>query len=422
MASNAFFITESYLKANNPLSDNIDVKELYPHVKTAQDIYIQEGIGSTMYERLVESLTASPKNTTDDEVELLKKIREALAWYTAYEALPWVWVKIRNIGLVKQTGDNMEATSQTEMNHLRKELKNKADYYLKKVQDYLCCNKNLFPDYTCGGCDRCSSGPTKKGNSSAMAFESDLDCCIPKSTSSSPGSPFAKTINGIAPDSAGNISLNCEDLECEAIGYPIKTINGEGPDDEGNIDLSASDVGADPAGSAATAQNNSQNYTDNASANAYANAVFDANAHSDAGDVAAVASSNSYTDAQIAALGAKNEYVVLACSDETTAIVAGTGKATFRMPFAMTLTAVRASLTTAQGSGSIFTVDINEGGTSILSTKLTIDNNEKTSTTAATPAVISDASLADDAEITVDVDQIGTSGAKGLKIMLIGTR
>ena len=114
--------------------------------------------------------------------------------------------------------------------------------------------------------------------------------------------------------------------------------------------------------------------------------------------------------------------IVVAASDETTALATGTAKVTFRMPYAFTLTSVRASLTTAQSSGSIFTVDINEGGTSILSTKLTIDNTEKTSTTAATAAVISDTALADDAEITIDIDQIGDGTAKGLKVTLIGTR
>lgn len=112
--------------------------------------------------------------------------------------------------------------------------------------------------------------------------------------------------------------------------------------------------------------------------------------------------------------------LVLAASDETTALTAGTAKLTFRMPYAMTLTAVRASLTTAQASGSIFTVDINESGTSVLSTRLTIDNTEKTSTTAAAAAVISDTALADAAEITVDIDQIGDGTAKGLKVYLIG--
>jgi hypothetical protein len=113
--------------------------------------------------------------------------------------------------------------------------------------------------------------------------------------------------------------------------------------------------------------------------------------------------------------------IVVAVSDETTVLTTGTGKVTFRTPFAMTVTGVRASLTTAQTSGSIFTVDVNEGGTSILLTKLTVDNTEKTLVTAAAPA-ISDSALADDAEITVDIDQIGASDATGLKVVLRGTR
>jgi hypothetical protein len=116
--------------------------------------------------------------------------------------------------------------------------------------------------------------------------------------------------------------------------------------------------------------------------------------------------------------------IPVACSDETTALTVGVAKVTFRMPYAFTLLAgaagVRASVTTAP-TGSVLTVDINEGGVSILSTKLTIDASEKTSTTAATPAVISDVNLADDAEITIDIDGVGsTIAGAGLKVYLIG--
>lgn len=132
-----------------------------------------------------------------------------------------------------------------------------------------------------------------------------------------------------------------------------------------------------------------------------------------------------YTSKKITWSNAKKNIpaeLIIAVSDETTALTTGTAKVTFRMPYAMTLTSVRASLTTAQTSGSIFTVDINESGSTILSTKLTIDNTEKTSTTAATAAVISDTALADDAEITIDIDQVGDGTAKGLKVTLIGKR
>jgi hypothetical protein len=113
-----------------------------------------------------------------------------------------------------------------------------------------------------------------------------------------------------------------------------------------------------------------------------------------------------------------SEVWMYAVSDETTTITAGTGKLTVRAPRALTVTAVRSSLTTVSSSGLV-TVDINEAGVSILSTTLSIDASEKTSTTAATAAAISDASIADDAEITFDIDAAGT-GAKGLKVYIIG--
>lgn len=114
----------------------------------------------------------------------------------------------------------------------------------------------------------------------------------------------------------------------------------------------------------------------------------------------------------------QTEVIIIALSDETTAITTGVAKVTLRMPYAFTLTAVRASLTVASSSG-IPTIDIKESGTTILSTKLTINVGQKTSTTATTAVVISDTALANDAEMTFNIDVSGV-GATGLKIYLIG--
>jgi hypothetical protein len=116
----------------------------------------------------------------------------------------------------------------------------------------------------------------------------------------------------------------------------------------------------------------------------------------------------------------QTECIAIGVTTDTGAVAAGAGAITFRMPYAFTLSSVKASLRTAQASGSILTIDINEGGLSILSTRLTIDNNEKSSATAATPPVLSDTILAADAEITIDIDQIGNGTALGLKVYLIG--
>jgi hypothetical protein len=118
------------------------------------------------------------------------------------------------------------------------------------------------------------------------------------------------------------------------------------------------------------------------------------------------------------------DVIVLVCSDEVTDLENGTAKARVKLPFAYTLTAVKADVNESDPpTGSSLVVDINEAGTSVLSTKLSIDPGESTSDTAATPAVISDAALARNAEITVDIDQVGgTNPGRGLKVTLYVTR
>lgn len=115
--------------------------------------------------------------------------------------------------------------------------------------------------------------------------------------------------------------------------------------------------------------------------------------------------------------------LVIACSDETSNLTQGANKVTFRAPYAFSLTGARASVNTAP-TGLPLVVDINVSGTSALSTTLSIDASEKTSATAATPVVtLSELAVPDDAEITIDIDQIGSGiSGKGLKVVLLGVR
>lgn len=111
--------------------------------------------------------------------------------------------------------------------------------------------------------------------------------------------------------------------------------------------------------------------------------------------------------------------IIVALGDETTALTTGTAKVTIRAPRAMTLSKVKASLTTASSSG-LPQFDVKKNGTTIFSTKPTIDATEKTTETAATPAVLSTTAIAADDELTFDVVTAGT-GAAGAKITLVAT-
>lgn len=104
------------------------------------------------------------------------------------------------------------------------------------------------------------------------------------------------------------------------------------------------------------------------------------------------------------------------------ALTTGTSKAYRRAPCDFLLTDARAAVATASSSGAP-AFDINNSGTSIFNTTLTIDANEKTSVTAATAFALAEFgdSFANDDEITFDCDTAGT-GTAGVIWTLKGIR
>ena len=120
-----------------------------------------------------------------------------------------------------------------------------------------------------------------------------------------------------------------------------------------------------------------------------------------------------------AASGGQSEtFMVLTASDELTTLTTGSAKLSLRAPANIQLTKIpRASLVAASTTGAIV-VDVNVNGTSILgANKLSIDVNELSSTTAATPTTLATTTIADDALITIDIDSAGTN-ARGLKVII----
>lgn len=110
------------------------------------------------------------------------------------------------------------------------------------------------------------------------------------------------------------------------------------------------------------------------------------------------------------------DFIVLEVAKDGTGIT-NSSQYTFRAPFAMTITQIpRAFLSVASSSGSV-SMDITKNASSIFTTTLSIDQSEKTSYTAAIPAVLGTTSIANDDEIIVDVVDAGT-GAEGLKVIM----
>ena len=121
---------------------------------------------------------------------------------------------------------------------------------------------------------------------------------------------------------------------------------------------------------------------------------------------------------------ADDRIVELKIIDDATELTTGDGKLHFFIPNLLSsfrLSAIAAAVSTASSSGTptiqIYNVT---NAVDMLSTKITIDANEKTSYTAATPAVINTDNdhVHQGDELRIDVDVAGT-GAKGLCVILI---
>lgn len=172
--SYAFFINEEYLKDNSPLSGNVEMGQLYPFAKTAEDVYIQEVIGTKLYDRLVTAVTN--QSYSANELTVLKKIRNVLVWYTCYEALPFLDTKIRNIGVVQQGGENLQSVSEQRLRDLRHECKTKGDFYMRMLQKWLCENQSVFQEYCCGAWNCSELMPNSTiPNSSDLAIDRNTD-------------------------------------------------------------------------------------------------------------------------------------------------------------------------------------------------------------------------------------------------------
>jgi len=113
-----------------------------------------------------------------------------------------------------------------------------------------------------------------------------------------------------------------------------------------------------------------------------------------------------------------------AMSDPASDITAGIKIPCAAVPYAFTITGIRAQLGRAAIGALKLTIDIKKNGTSILSTLLTFDSTETISEGAATPYVLTSPSISittsDVIELSVPMAGGITQAAQNLTLFLIG--
>lgn len=138
-------VTETYIRDNTPLSQNLDIKDIVHNIGPAQDMFLQPILGSTFYNHIESAYSAQTLTTNETVLYLL--IQPMLAYRAAEMSLPFIQYQIKNKGPQTQFGDNSTSVDATAFNYLRNELKNRAEFYTQRIDKYLIHNGSLFTLY-----------------------------------------------------------------------------------------------------------------------------------------------------------------------------------------------------------------------------------------------------------------------------------
>jgi hypothetical protein len=145
----ALFVNRNDIIKNTPLQGAIDADALLPFVRTAQDKYLKNLLGTVLFEYLQAQILANNvDNLSDYYQDLLNDyIKNALIWYTTVEYIPFSSVQFKSNGAVKQQSEQGIAPTKSEIDYLKQQTQTNADYYALRLQNYLIAYSQYIPQY-----------------------------------------------------------------------------------------------------------------------------------------------------------------------------------------------------------------------------------------------------------------------------------
>ena len=149
---NVLLVSEQRMKQWTSLDDNIRIDVLTPSIIQAQDIYIQDTLGTKFYKRLKAGVIANDL-TTNESTFLKDYVGPCLIQYSLYLLLPNLKYKMVEAGIVNGTSEETQATTLDEMKYLRESALDTAQFYNQRMLEYLQDNPGMFATYTNPGTD-----------------------------------------------------------------------------------------------------------------------------------------------------------------------------------------------------------------------------------------------------------------------------
>jgi hypothetical protein len=151
MNYNVLLISEQKLIDNSPLDPNLDKGEVRYAIQQAQNIFIQETLGTNFYEEILDQVQTGDINLTGNtnNKELLNNfIQPTLIAYSYYLVLDNLFVKAVNIGLQSFSSEQSQPIGIKEFTYMKGEAKDRAQFLDNLMRRHLVFENYKYPAYT----------------------------------------------------------------------------------------------------------------------------------------------------------------------------------------------------------------------------------------------------------------------------------
>ena len=147
----ALFINRTDLVKNSIIDGNTDVDKLLPFIKIAQQIDIQNLLGTDLYNKISADITSGASGGTGLSGNYLTLVntyvQPTLIWFAQMNYIPFAAYSIKNGGVFKGSSETAETVNKNEVDYLVDKAREYANYYSTRLVDYLQFNTDLFPEY-----------------------------------------------------------------------------------------------------------------------------------------------------------------------------------------------------------------------------------------------------------------------------------
>jgi len=147
----AIFVSPKYIKQKSIVSGNVDPDKMIQFIETAQDIHVQNYLGSNLYiklQNIVDDGTIDDLGNEAYRTLLTDFIKPMLAWYTQAEYIPFSAFMIADGGVFKHNSENSFNASSQEITRLAKLANDKAQFYTNRLIEHLRDNESDYSEYT----------------------------------------------------------------------------------------------------------------------------------------------------------------------------------------------------------------------------------------------------------------------------------